>query len=803
MKNLANLVLAGASLMAIAAPATVMAQTSAPTAAEDGEEDLANEIVVSTRRRDEGVQDVPATVQAVTAESIDKLNLRKMEDIQAVVPGLSLVPNANGIGSVATVRGVDFNVNVSGNNGTLEFYINDGPISSNVLFLSMFDIGQIEVARGPQGTLRGRSAPSGAVNVTMRKPDLSEFGANASFTATSIDALNANGAVNIPIIKDKLAVRFGGVISGDHGSRFQPRNDALPLKNDTHGYRASVRADPFDGLLVLDFMYMNVDRISRLYDGVESANTVNSVFGASPVTLLAKDRESVDGFPREGNQGFAVYNGSIALSVAGQKLIYTGQRMRQRLISFDPSDDAGLFTNDTAGGNRFGQPTNTFSRSTSHEVRLQNDDRIAGIFDYTIGNLRYNTSAETNLLSPTGIGVLTPRVLAAVALTPILRPGSSQETSYFGNLTAHLGEKFELAGGLRSIKYKNQAGLFVSGVENLGFRQNATDKATIYSGSAKFKLSDSFMVYASTGTSWRPEAIAIQTAVPAPTPQQLAFLRSPPEESTSYEAGIKSKLMDDKVTFNLTAYQQKFKNYPYRAPGVGVYAINPANGSVVNVNFVSGVPVKVTGLEAEFGFNPSDNFSFGGVIGYAKGNISNGIIPCTDLNGDGNPDVVTAAPSAPVLSAAVGAAGVDSCTTSQRSTNAARLSASFQSEYNMDIGSQNGYLRGLLSMQGNSQNDPVNAFDDVKKYAILNLYAGVRSQNKDWDISLFAKNVTNTFRVLARSNGPIATALRGGVPLGPLGTSAGSSSLTNYFGDLRLTEPREFGVNLRFSFGSR
>src|SRR5437867_5037203 len=169
-KRYISLMLAAPSLLAIATTAAAQPATSptpdnsAQAAAPSANVDTANpseEIVVTARRRQESAQDVPLVVNAVTAESLQKLNIREFKDIASVVPGLSLSQSANGIGVQATLRGVAFDVNASGNNGTVEFYLNDAPLSGGILFQSMFDVGQIEVLRGPQGTLRGRASPSG------------------------------------------------------------------------------------------------------------------------------------------------------------------------------------------------------------------------------------------------------------------------------------------------------------------------------------------------------------------------------------------------------------------------------------------------------------------------------------------------------------------------------------------------------------------------------------------------------------------------------------------------------------------
>ncbi|HEX7853656.1 MAG TPA: Plug domain-containing protein [Sphingobium sp.] len=116
-----------------------------------------NDIVVTARRKDELVQEVPATINVVSADQMEKLNFRTFTDVQQLVPGLSLEGGGSYL-TTATVRGVQFNPVASGTNPTVEFYLNDTPIASNFLFNSTFDLGQFELLRGPQGTLRGRAS---------------------------------------------------------------------------------------------------------------------------------------------------------------------------------------------------------------------------------------------------------------------------------------------------------------------------------------------------------------------------------------------------------------------------------------------------------------------------------------------------------------------------------------------------------------------------------------------------------------------------------------------------------------------
>ncbi len=802
MRSMRKIAYLGVSLFALSSQAYAQAPAAEGVSGE-------RDIVVSARRRDEDAQDVPVVVQAVTTEQIGKLNLRKFEDISSVVPGLTLASNANGIGVTATVRGVNYDVNVSGNNGTIQFYQNDVPVPAGLLFNALFDVGQIEVLRGPQGTLKGRSAPSGQITLYTHKPNLAEVGANFDLTVNDQRGFNVKAAMNIPVIADKLAVRISGVVAGSRGSNVRDLTDFTIPSDNSRGIRASAKADPFDGVLNLDFTYQNLSRKAVQFLQSESGNQVLTGSAASPVRVLATDRKGVIGLPQSNDQGFITLDWSAKLHFAGQALTYVGGRAIQHLGSFAPTDIGGVFTNDSANGVSFGQPTNTRSLNTSHEIRLQNEERIGGIFDYVAGALFAKGSSDTTFLSVTGIAIgapfSNPPRLVNIALTPIGRFGTNDEKSVFGSLTAHLGTGTEVSGGLRHISYHDVSGLSVNGTPNPLFARDAKESYTIYQASIKQNFGRDLMIYASTGTSWRPSTIAIGGPTGGISALQLSYLGTPPETSRSYELGFKSTLLDNTLKFNMTAFYQKFKNYPYRSPS-GIYAIdrtNSAAGTSTPFNYVAAVPVTVKGVETELSWTPSKHFKLGAIVSYSKGTIANGTVPCLDLNGDGVPDTVTTPPTLAQLQAVVGANNISSCKANFASTLAPRWSGSIQSEFSQPLQDRiDGYIRGLFTYKGNSLNDPVNAFDDVKSYGLLNLYAGMRETSGAWEISFYGKNITNTFRVLTTTNGPQATQLRGGIPLGGPVVSSGPISTPNYYG-ITVTEPREFGVNFRIAIGSR
>src|ERR1700740_876936 len=160
---------AGVSMFAMASAAGAQTAPAAPTPAPADQATL-GEIVVTARRRSESLQEVPQTVNAVSSDTVQKLNITQFTDVQNVVPGLSLQNSPNGYQSAASMRGVTFDVNTAAPLGTVATYMNDVSVQSSFMFNSLFDIGQIEVLRGPQGTTRGVSTPSGAITVSTRKP---------------------------------------------------------------------------------------------------------------------------------------------------------------------------------------------------------------------------------------------------------------------------------------------------------------------------------------------------------------------------------------------------------------------------------------------------------------------------------------------------------------------------------------------------------------------------------------------------------------------------------------------------------
>lgn len=838
MRKAAAAIWFGASMLALVPSARAQDQAIPEEAAGD-EASGSTELVVTARRRAESVQDVPQTINVVTAEQVEKLNLRTFQEIQSLVPGLTMTQTSS-FSSQATVRGVAFVPEASGNNPSVEFYMNDAPISSGFLFQTTYDFGQFELQRGPQGTLRGRASPSGSIAVTTRRPDLGEVGAVVNGTVTDLHSRKLDGAFNIPIVQDMLAVRIAGALDYNRSNLVRslkeisdPTNNEGPYRR-TKSIRASVRFEPADWI-AFNAMYQSLHAESHQFSPIVSDSLYSGAVATTPI-IRPFDRLSFDDQGGYDRQDHDVFVGNIDIRFAGQRLSYVGSYNKQDFASLAPQDNGDFFSpprvnllprtmTDLAGfepvcatealnsgihptTGSFFQCTHGTARRKSHELRLASEERIAGIFDYVVGALYDHNENPTRLTQETPIVNTGTGAISNVSRSAILRDGDSTEKSVFANVTANLGN-FELSGGLRYIDYRSTSSLRQGSAANVPptTTSSQADKinATVYLASAKYQITPDVMVYALTGSSWRPGPrvvgnFSIGAAGTGQTARELAFTNLPPERSTSYEIGAKTSFLDGRGRFNISGYYQKFRNYPFR--GAGVFYVNYTRvGGVVTpdvraFNFVSPVPVTVKGVEAEASFRITPHWNLGVNASYSDGMIKSGTIACVDLNNDGVPDTNAPQPTPAQLLAALPAGQVlaQCAGVSRRSLTTPRFSANIQTEFDLPLSSgMNAFVRGLGNIVGSTQNAPENTFDDVGAYGTLNLFAGLRDSRRNWEITLFAKNVLGERQVLSVGASRLATGYR----------SPASNTYASEYRSVAVNAPREFGITARVALGSR
>ncbi|CAN7268625.1 TonB-dependent receptor [Phenylobacterium sp. LjRoot225] len=813
---------AGASVLAMATAAAAQAQPAPAPAAEAASETSLGEIVVTARRRSESLQQVPQVVNAVTSDTLDKLNIKRFDDVQAVVPGLTLASSNTGFQSGASLRGVTFDV-VSGADPTVAMYMNDAPVETNFLFQSMFDIGQIEVLRGPQGTTRGVAAPSGAITLTTRKPNLSEIGGYGSVTVTDQHGRNVQGAISVPVIRDILGVRVAGLLDQDDFDGVNSIHSSIAPRQVTSAVRTSVSFEPNDAINA-NIVWQHLDK------KLDSFTQVTGPGSARNPAIAPSDRVGVQDAPSNFRQHMDVVTAQLDSRIFGQHLSYVGSYSHMKLSSRAPQD-----LGDVIPGVEIFQTNNILREQTTHEIRLASDPAPGRFLDYTVGGFYQWYITESHVGQPGTFlpgafgppGTFDPTQFNARYQVPttIEVPNSYQETSVFGNLTAHFGENTELSAGVRHIiSITNDHTLLASApgaiavrlpapipctlaglspssyagfcdapvpggvIQNLARR--TTKRPTIYNISLSHRFSRDFLVYANHGTSFRRgvNQVGIFNAENDPALSSVIFLQ--PETSRSYEVGFKSTLLDGRARLNVALFRQTFDDLIFRTAPVPYLSTNGSSASVATTNITTNADAVIEGIDVDAAFQVTRNLNVSAALSYSDGRVDNAQVPCRDANFDGVADA--GVPTVADFRAAGTALAF--CRSTGSVSQNPLWNATVQAEYVRPVADQvDGFVRGLFSYYPkNNRQTPALA---INPYSTLNLYAGVRSQDGAWELSVFARNAFDTDEITDQGVDPLRT--------GPVQAFFGAQTGASGYTRSAFTADREIGVSVRYAFGSR
>lgn len=811
----------------------------------------ANTIIVNARRRDEVLQDIPSTVVAVTADVLAKNRITSTADISQLVPGLS-IDGSRGVatgGAATSIRGVATFAN-SAATPLVQYYMNDAPAGRGPDFFMpvIFDIGRVEVIKGPQGTLRGLSSPSGAISISTRMPDLDEVGGSAFLSGTHIGTIDAQAAVGVPLINGVLGLRVAGAYQDSDLDGV--KSVSVPKDPSSRIWlgRATLLFKPspdFEASVMYQHLDSKVRRVSQV------AGPGNGIGG--PAIDASQRLGTTDGQTRTSNNTDFVV-GKLDWTFAGQKLSYVGSYRYSDLPSSTAADVANAVR-----GVEFYNDTFSNDEEISHELRLSSDERIGGIFDYVAGIFYDQNKGSPVAFQPSSFlsGAFGRPGTLPVAQDPLARytlpvtisiRSNRKETSPFANLTAHLFDnRLELSGGVRHyhVSQNNFTVLrsgdaynaiirpaqvpscsFVPGAAATSFYGAGTCDVLVpgsvlsdttalgkskfnkwlYNFSASFKVIDELMIYANTGSAVRTLSptsgiigITDNTRTQATFPNLASMndlVLHPPETSKNYEVGFKSTLFGGRAYFNAAYFRQDFKNFVFFGDPVNYASIsNPAAPLSTTGNRVSSfrfttsaASAKAQGFEIEAGMRVSSRFNFNLGVTYSKSNLNNSRIPCNDGNFDGTPDNIT-----PTLAGFLGAnVLVARCAANGSISRLPNWVLTAQAEYKAPVSNRlEAFVRGNVAYRPDNPNATTVLV--VQNYALANLFAGIRDPQGAWEVMVFANNAFNRQQILGRDAIPLR---------GPADAFFFGAAQSGYFG-ASYTPRREVGLSVRYAFGSR
>ena len=838
-----------AALVATTALSTAMpafAQSTAP--AEDAAASTEGDIIVTARRADERLQDVPVSVQVVTGDSLQKLAITSADEISKLAPGLTLV-NA-GASTQVSLRGVSWRPG-SGTPAT-PIYFNEVGFDPGQTVVSLFDIGQIEVLRGPQGTSRGAPSISGAITITTRKPDLTEFGGYAQGFYGSANHWDIQAAVNLPVIKDVLAVRLATNIENSEGDRiYSVRTSVKPSVKD-RSFRATVLFKPTDTLSIQAMYQRRKTDILRFTQvqgtgspgAPASATAFFGTLGAIPANfngpaLTLAQRASVQDAPSIDPQHTDLLTVNASWEVFGQKLSYNfGKQFNRQFASFTTSDALNMLP----GFESYTSPENVaLPKFRIHELRLSGD-RVGGSpISYDIGWYSKHSGGQ-------GINFRAPTYLAGAFGAPNALPGAvttpnpayvlnsltniriaQKFDSFYGNLKVNLGDKTELSGGLAFVRDRVAVDL---DIKTFAARTSVSPYNVVI-----LSVPAAFRPFFPTCESISPSLITSPTyAGVCDSPIRDGIANSTQSNDDKYTSTLYNFSLSHKFTDDLMVYATTGSSFRTGLPAI--------NNTGLPANLVTPLPEKAKsyeiGIKTTFGRNLRLNaalfqIDYGNQLTTFEGvqywNTVSGRVALTSLAFYRNVNSrvrgfeleVAAKPTdnlslganlsysqiksrggtvpcnkdqtvaANVISAAN---PINFCPSpeGQVLNQDAPFNAAVNGSYTVPLGSLEGYFRFNLSIKGNNPNfgnfPNAGVFKPTPSYAILDLFAGITGQENVWELGFYAKNVTNKQVELSRTAtlnnvySPYAVAPSG-------------------YNTVRASLPRELGVSLRFAFGSR
>jgi len=834
--------------------ATLVATTALSTAmpafaqnapqADDAAASSEGDIIVTARRADERLQDVPVSVQVVTGESLQKLAITQADEISKLAPGLTLV-NGNASTQVS-LRGVTWKPG-SGTPAT-PVYFNEVPFDPGNTIVSIFDIGQIEVLRGPQGTSRGAPSISGAITLGTRKPNLTEFGGYAKGSYGEANHWDVQAAVNLPIVKDVLAIRLATNIENYEANRVYSVNSKIQPSIRDRSFRATALLKPTDTLSI-EGMYQRRTTYKEFYTQVvgtgspgapASATAFFGTLGAIPANfngpaLTLTQRASVQDAPSRFKEQIDLLTINANWEVFGQKLSYNfGRQYNRGPASFTSSDPLNMLP----GFESYTSPSNVgLPAWRSHEVRLSGA-RVGGSpIDYDIGWFSKHSNGIINFNAPTYLAGAfgAPNALPGSVTTPnpayVLNSSTNIAIgqvfdSFYGDVKVHIDDKTELTGGVAFVRDRVPVTLNIS---TFAARTSVSPyNVVILSVPAAYRpffptcesISASLITsptYAGVCDSPIPNGVgnstqsnndkysdtlynfalshkfsdnvmvyattgsSFRTGLPAINNNGLpANLVTPLPEKAKSYELGIKTTWGPRLRVNAALFQIDYNNQLTTFEGVQYWNTVSSKVSTTSIAFYRNINSRVRGFELEVAAQPTDHLSLGANLSYSSIKSKGGKVPCND-------------PAQPAISA-INPINLCTSPTGQVLNQDAPFSATVNGGYTVPLGSMEAYFRFNLSYKGNNPNYGNFATAGVSKntpaYAILDLFAGVTGEKDVWELGFYAKNVTNKQVELTRTNtlnnvySPYAVA--------PSGYNTVNTSL-----------PREMGVSLRYAFGSR
>ncbi len=713
--------LAGAGIASLAFAGSAGAQAATETAV--------GEVVVTAQKRTESLQDVPLSIDVLGAERLQQARVSSVEELPLIAPSLSFTNSSNTRGQGLSVRGV----------GTINFSDGVEPSVSTVVdgvvlgrqamsVFELIDIDRVEVLRGPQGTLFGKNASAGVLNIVTARPS-NTFGGVASLSYATLDERKLRGSVTGPLIDGVLAGRLTGYVVKRDGLLRNVFTGKDINDRDQWGVRGKLLYTPREGVDVLVIAdYAKIDQECCAFSPV-SINPAIRHFGelrtalTLPVVPGLNNREvNLDGdfFLKQKS-----YGGSVETNIDIGDHVLTSITGYRAFNLFDNNDPDGLPIN-LLNLNNAKQDQNQFTQ----EVRLASP--AGGRLEYVLGAFYFDQSVKTTTeVAGTFGAVPAPAVVGSF----VNRAIKTRNAAVFGQATLNLTDQFALILGARythekldgrfqRINLPGAAGPAPTNGPPVNMPDiGSKDDAISYRVGAQYDVTGDVMAFATYSRGYKGAAINLLNNLSAGLVASGRHI-VPPEIPTSLEAGVRTAWLDRRLTVNLTAFHTTFENFQATAFDAALNA----------TTLVSAGELRSRGFELEVAASPVRDLNLFGNVAYTDAAF-------TDF--PGGPCYANQANAATGGCTRVGTAFVQDLKGASLN-NAPLWAVSLGGNYSrpLGIGAWEGFIGGNYVYRSrvnfNLSQDPNTTQEG---YGLVNGSLGVQTPGDGVRLSLFVKNL--------------------------------------------------------------
>jgi iron complex outermembrane receptor protein len=655
------------------------AQADAP-AAKDGA-GLAD-IIVTANRREENAQDVPVSVVAFSGEALEERSITRLGDLTRITPGLRFAPQGGGAALNVVLRGLQRTASGNAPNAVISYFA-DVPLYFSGSNITPFDMGSVQVLKGPQGTLFGRNAIGGAIILTPEAPNY-EFGGYVRGTYGNYDTKIGEGAINLPIVQDKIALRVAGHIARRDGYTKVIGKGGNPDDVHTNAFRVSLLVEPAEGFrnnTVFDYY---------LADEVGPSSVLVGLTGGGAIRLpqLAHffDCNTVNAFnpgcaaiPGVLPPGFDIDDQLARQKAAGKRTAYSDvvQNLYRKQLGVSNKTEIdvtdGLTLRNIFGYRETGIRTafnvdgvdsplpliNGFTRDSQKQV----SDELHAFGNLLNDRLEYLVGLFYIKESPNGKGSGTNFVAFAPAGRYTVAYQTVINKAAFGQVSYKLTDALKVTGGLRYNSTK-VTGCSAVTPESYPFAvltdpkagepsilqdncPTAVNSSTItekqdawtYNVAVDWQISDDMLVYATHRKGFREGGLNYPlfnspcttggACVGAPGADLRPYQTIKPEIVKDVEIGFKSEfpLGEGKARFNLALFHTWYTNgvLGFNTSGV-VPTGDPAAPQFTAININVG-DYKIKGLEAELTLQPVSGLSWTNTAAYTDSKLVKATLP--------------------------------------------------------------------------------------------------------------------------------------------------------------------------------